>query len=125
MNRRIIGFLVCLLLIITALPTISSDKIESMEKIKDNQPLIRFIVFSLFIGNIKNLSNVIYKGVLCYKFEIVYIKIYSLTFGSLVPIFSFDHIWDRNDFYIEKAKFKGIINKCFIFGIEYLIIDYP
>jgi len=125
MNRRIIGFLVCLLLIITALPTISSDKIESTEKIKDKQPLIRFIVFSLFIGNIKNLSKVIDKGVLCYKFDIVNVKIYSLTFGSLVPIFSWDHIWDRNDFYIEKGKFKGIINKCFIFGINYLIIDYP
>ena len=104
---------------------IGSDKIESMEKIKDTQPLIRLTEFSLFIGIIKNLSKVIYKGVLNYKFDIVNVKIYTLTLGFLIPLFSRDHIEDRSGFHIEKAKFKGKINEFFIFGICYYRGELP
>lgn len=124
MFKKIIVFLIALLFIITALPTIGSKNIENVKKIHDTQNFHMHEV-EFYLGSIKNISEVFYYGDLCYKFDVIYVRYLSIVFWLyIIPICMRGYLENRV-FALSKANFTGIIKEGFICGVYHDIVNFP
>jgi hypothetical protein len=125
MRRKIIGILVCVLLIIP-FSVSASSKIINIEDNIDNEG--KTYIFCIVYGRIENLSEEMLYGEIHYTFDAISVSGIEIAYAPLFQ-FYFERFYDINGSgAIPKASFRGFMSDNYIIGMFLLIlvdIEYP
>ena len=119
MKGKIVGILVCTMLIATAvLPAVGELNFNEKGKTQG----YKWIIFMFVRGKVESVQEESINGEPYYNCTALDVKYFWLWFAYPSPFwleFERRRVWNQDGFLIAKEIFHGIINEGYIFGIEF------
>ena len=117
MKMKVIGILVCMLLIVTAVvPVAGTMNVGDNEDAKGT----KWTIFIFIRGKVENISEENIGGYVYYNCTAIDVKYFWIFYAQPFWLeFERRRWWHQDGFLIAKSIFHGIIREGLIFGIEY------
>lgn len=125
MKTKLIGILVCVLLIIPVSVSASSKIINNEDEINNKEFGFWFVILS---GRIYNLREEVHGGEIYYAFDYIFLRVIEFIYFAPFEFYISPYKVENGQGEILKDSFRGFISENYIFGrflIWLIDIEYP